>query len=270
MANAINIALTEIEFRIPPEILNYVFTDRLPHEATYSPSEMLLNRVIRTKVFDDMNLSGGRPTNIPLLESYIEKLTFDTADRYQHTGPFSIFRIPPEIRENEPIIAVNALTYWGNYSGQVPHLAGHNQGATFTTAGAAVLQSHTGSGSPPKPNIEIMSGDLIKLYPTQHNFIPWQLNCRIGYDKDFTNLNSDAITIFKQLCLEASKMYIYNKVVIRLDKGQIDAGYELGEVKRIIDSYAEAPARYDELLPRMQAAMSYDVGRLYTALAYLI
>ena len=243
MNNAIDLALTTITNEIPPDVLIYAFSQRTAEEATWSVQQMVLDKVIQDRVLKDLNVHGGKLKHIVLLPKYREHLRMDVHDAYMHTGPFSLYRIPPEEREGLP---------------------------NLNTLGQAVLDSHTFASSPPKPNVELLSGDLVKLWPAQHSIIIWVMSCSIAYDKDFTNLNNSSLETFEELCLEATKAWIYNQTIITLDRGYVEAGYEIGELKRTIDTYSDSRQRYRELRDQMAGAMGLDPVRTYELLGYIL
>lgn len=270
MNNALDIAKTRILFEIPMEILTRAFMDGEAWEASYPIEEMIAHKVIRTRVFKDTNIFGGKSKQIVLLQQYRERMDWNISDTYMNTGPYSLYRIPIEEREGCPIVEVHNLTFRGNYAGYVPNANGWTGGVNIATLGQAVLQSHTFADSPPRPNITLLSGDLVRLSPSQHSAITWVMSCRIAYDHEFTNLNTSAIDTFANLCVAAVKAYIYNKLVIPMGRAYVQSGYELGEFKSIVDSYSDAITRYQELLTDFSGAVMLDPTRLEGLLPYLI
>ncbi len=270
MNNALDIALTRIKFSIPSQILDLAFTTRLPHEATYPVEQMILEKIIRGIVRKEANIYGGKAKQIVLLPRYKEKVKLDEQDNYTYTGPFSIYRIPPSEREGQAIVDVTGVAYRGNYAGYIPHANGYAAGVNVNTLGAGVLDSHTFASSPPRPDVTLLSGDLIRLSPSQHSTLIWVLSCRLGYDQDFTNLNQQAIDTFTDLCVAATKMYIYNKLVIAMDKAYIDAGYENNAYKTEVDRYQDQQDRYRELLKEFAGAVLLDPDTIRPLLTYML
>lgn len=270
MNNAIDIALTRLKTRIPAEILDLAFSKREVWEANFSIEQMIINKVIRGVVLKDANIFGGKHKEIVLRPEYQEKLQRTIDDGYMNTGQFSLYRIPPEAREGLQIIEVNNLTYRGNYAGYIPNAVGFSGGVNLNTLGLGVIDSHTFASSPPRPNVEVLSGDLVRLSPSQHASVVWVLQCRIAYDQDFTNLNSSALDTFADVCVAAVKMTVYNTLIIPMDKNITLSGQVLGEFKRIIDTYAEADQRYAELIDKLAGAMVLDPSRMQRLLPYLL
>lgn len=270
MNNVLDIVLTRIRLAIPKELLDLAFTVREPHEKEYPVEQMVLEKVIRGIVRKEANIYGGKQKKIVLLPEYREKLKYDKSDAYTFTGPFSLYRIPPCEREGQAIVDVDGLTYRGNYAGYVPHVNGWAGGADVSTVGAGVMDSHTFASHPPRPNVTLLSGDLVRLTPSQHATIIWILHCRIGYDEQFTNLNPQAIDSFIELCIAATKMYVYNKLVIPTDKAWIESGYELNSYKIELDRYQDQADRYRELLKEFCGGAQLDPERIMQVLPYLL
>ena len=271
MNNALDVALTRVLVMIPKELLTIAFSDRASHEKTYPLEQMILEKVVRGIVRKDVNIFGGKLKKIVLMPQYIERQQWTPADDYLYTGQFSLYRIPPHEREGQAIVDVDGISYRGNYSaGRAPYAAGFTGGATELMLAAAVLDSHTGYSAPPRPDVTLLSGDLVRLSPPQHGDVVWVLSCRIGIDQDFTNLNNQAIPVFTETVVTATKMYIYNKLIIQVDKGFVESGYTLDSFKMTLDTYADAGDRYKELIDQLAGALLMDPDRIRQLLPYTL
>ena len=271
MNNALDIALSRVLINIPRELLNLTFAVREPYEKTYPLEQMILEKVVRGIIRKDVNLYGGKAKKIVLLPEYREKMDWNRADDYMFTGMFSLYRIPPSEREGQAIVDVEGLMYRGNFSaGHAPYTAGWTGGATEIMLGATVIDSHTGYSSPPRPDVTLLSGDLVRLSPSQHGDVVWVMQCRIGMDQDFTNMNTQAIPIFTELVTVATKMYCYNKLIVEVDKAFVESGYELSSFKMILDTYADSFDRYKELMQEFSGALQMDPDRIRPLLRYML
>lgn len=270
MVNALDIALTRIKLAIPSELLKAAFTVREASEKTYPIEQMILEKIIRGIVRKEANLYGGKQKQIVLLPEYQEKMKFNKSDAFMFTGPFSLYRIPPCEREGQAITDVIGLTYRGNYAGYIPHANGWAGGANVSTLGANVMDAHTFASHPPRPDVTLLSGDLVRLSPSQHGGVIWILSCKIGYDSNFTNLNPQAVDSFVELCIAATKMYVYNKLVIATDKAFIESGYELSSFKLELDRYQDQADRYRELLKEFSGSVQMDPEAMRSLLPYLL
>ena len=270
MNSALEIALVKIHSSIPPEILEYTFANRELRNEVVSIDEMILQKVIRYRVIKDMNVDGGKFKEIVLRRNYIEPLTRNYDDNLMHTGRWSVYRIPAAVREGRPIVEVMNLKFRGAYAGYQPYSTGYIGGANITTVAQGVLDAHTFQTSPPIPNVELLSGDLVRLTPSQHHGTMWAMNCRLAYDECLTNLNTSAIQPFADCCVLAVQAYIFINTTIMLDKAYIQNGYQVGQFKNIIDNYSDANAKYEEAFKVLSAAMFLDPTRLNTFLPYIV
>ena len=271
MTNALDVALSRVMMMIPRELLTLAFTVREPYQKTYPLEQMILEKIIKGFVRKDINNFAGKHKQIVLLPQYREKLQWNQADSYMFTGTFSLYRIPPCEREGMAIVDVEGLTYRGNYSaGHAPYTAGWTGGATEVMLGATVIDSHTGYSTPPRPDVTLLDGDLVRLRPSQHGDVVWVMSCRIGYTPDFGNLNNQSIPTFAELVVAATKLYVYNTLIVEVDKAFVESGYELSSFKMILDTYADAHDRYKELLTEMAGAAQLDPDRIYSLLRYVL
>jgi hypothetical protein len=270
MTIALEIALVKIHASIPPEILEYAFANRELRNEVVSIDDMILQKVIRYRVLKDMNVEGGKFKEILLRHSYMEPLARNYDDNMMHTGRWSVYRIPPEAREGRPIVEVTNLKFRGAYAGNQPYSNGYTDGANITTMAQGVLDALTFQTAPPIPNVELLSGDLVRLWPSQHHGTLWAMNCRLAYDECLTNLNSSAIQPFADVCVFAVQAYIFINTTVMLDKAYIMNGYQVGQFKVIIDSYADANQKYAEAFEKLSGAMFLDPSRIQAILPYLV
>lgn len=270
MINALNVALVRIHTEIPPEILTMLFKSREPFESNYTIDQMLIDKVIRYRIRTNMNIFGGKIKEIFLRPEYQEKLTMDKDDSYFHTGEFSLYRIPPEQREDLDIIDVVQVRYAAQY--QSPHILSQisSYGNNISGMGHAVLDSHTFASSPPRPNAECFHGNIIKLSPSQRNDMMWVVNVRLEYDKDFTNLNTSAIDKFADLCVATTKLIAYTKLVIPINQAVVQSGMEIDAFRNTIEKWSDMDQRCKELEEELAGAMMLDPKTFLSFAEYML
>lgn len=251
MENAIDLALRNINHNIPLEILEVAFEN---DQRGISIEDCIHEDVIVNRILHDANIVAGKIKTIVLDPMWIKKSALPVGYMIPNTESYSIYNIPPEARENRPIASIISIRYpFSLYVGnQMPSGALTNS-VTMQTVGSLacqVLDSQSGGNSAVMPIPHLVSGHQIKLTPVTTvmtmNYT-WELNCRLSYDKEFTNLTQDALIPFADLALCATKAFIYNKLVLKADKFYTTAGYEWGRMKEIVDSYAQEAERYIEL-----------------------
>lgn len=271
MVNPYEVALTRIMYSIPKTILRIAFYEKTKLDPDMIAIEDLIKQnVIRKRVMVDLNLLGGKPKTIVLEHRYLEKIQRNTADGIINTGQFSLYRIPPEEREYRPIIECTGITYPGRFGGSLINATGYGGGVTMGSLAAEVLNSHTLANSPARPMAEALSGELVRLTPAQHAHIDWVLSVRLAYDTELTNLSSSQIDTFSKICVAATKYYVYNELIIDIERGRIEAGYDLSSIRDVINSYSDQNDRYMELLDDMAGAACLDPIRMATILRYQI
>lgn len=270
MHNTLAYTMTEIFHHIPKEILELGF----PQHALKPPtalSSRIYNEVIVNRVAPRCNLNGGKIKDITLHHTWWERTNNSYHTNIANVGPYAIYRIPPEVRDNLPIIGVNHLSppsMYGNtgYYGGPPNEAGFDVPQVMDR----MLSSHTGHNSIITPSAEVLSGDMIRLDPAMHTHQDWRLSAKIAYDEGFNNLNSSAVESFAHMVIAATKAYIYNALIISLDRGYMMGGAEIGAIKDIISEYRDANERYEELVSQFAGGARLDPNRMKTLLAYML
>lgn len=257
MHSSIQYALSEIHLKIPYEMLKLALwqIDRRFHGPI---DEEIMAQVIRPHVMLRCNLVGGKYKEIVLKLEYWEPIEIETSSIISNIGPYSIYRIPPEARDNLSLVDVIEVEWPGVQNGYGIPYSGYYAGNSLMNAAKKLLDSHTFRSSPPKPTVEVLTGDLIRLNPSQHNHQQWVLTCKVCYDDEMTNLDSSATLTFGELCLETMKMYIYNKLYIKTDQAFIEAGAELGTVKSLIEEYKGSEERITELVKEFHGSALFD------------
>ena len=264
---AMNIALTRIKHNIPEEILTEAFkvSDDKYLQVPIPIFEKIKKYVIRDRVLLDCDLVGGDPTKIPIVINYYEQ----TKEYYQNgifiAPQYAVYRIPPEARNNLPIADVMGLSLdagTGNFSSG-------GGGASVWGFSEQVLSSRTLSNATIMPIPRLLSFDLVKITPAQMAHTDFVLECRLSYGEDFQNMNSSAIDPWAELCVWATKAYVYNRLKIRIDRAYITGGSDLPTMKEIVDGYADANERYKELLDQFAGGTLLGSERLETLVKFM-
>lgn len=270
MNNAIEIALKRIKTQIPRQILEVAFQkkDAGPF-ANLSLDQQILSEVVRGRVMDDCNLMGGRTTQISLSSSMWEKTLNTRSHINSGTGPFSIYRIPADVREGCDILEVHHVQFPMPYGNGVS-TGRIQEGGTICAASANLLNSHTAGDVIQTPTAELLTGNLVRMHPGSYAHIDWVLTCRLAYDDNMTNLNSGAINSFAKLCVLATKKHVHNKLIILLDAGFIQGGAEITSFRNLIDDWKDIESEYLEELDIYFGANLMDIQRIAPILKYMI
>ena len=149
------------------------------------------------------------------------------------------------------------------YSGNMITYNGYN--LTGSTAGDLACQAITsvsGAGTLYHPTPILKEGNLVYVYPPQSAHIDWILVCRLAYDDEYSNINDSAIMPLARLIECATKIFIYNTLVLKIDAVRIEGGYEMSKFRDIVESYQDQFDRYDELLMEFRGGALLDPERM--------
>lgn len=244
--SAIRKALSDIKYQIPKDILNLAFLPRedLFNKAPLSIDEYIKDKVIGKRVLQDANIVGGRLALIPL-----DGLKPIMSDPYT-----TVYKIPKNRTQGSDILSALSINYYpysttgGGIGSSFFSTGLYANTSTVMSAAQRVADSFTSV-----PPISVAYCDLVgpntimvrDLYRVSYAFY---LRCILENDENLSNLNPRSWTKFSKLCVLATKSYIYNELVIEMDKAQLYGGQELGSFKEIVDGYSDAEEQYQEFL----------------------
>ena len=237
--NPIKKAIDEIRFSIPREVLNLVFQNTT-HSWRNSPvslEEQITNKVIRPRVIIDCDLTGGDEVFIPL-----EGIAQETLANYT-----TVYYIPKDKTQNRSINSVLSISYVSSTAAvSLSSNSGFN--ACTVTPALQIAQSMMDAHSPIPPvsssKVELIGENTVMIRdlapPNGFGF----LRCILSNDEAMSHLQLRSILAFCEMSVLACKAFIYNEYIVTLDKGQLYAGQDIGVVKQIIESYADANELY--------------------------
>jgi len=252
MSTAITKALSEVQFGIPLEILQLAFRENSAKVNTaYSLEEIITNRVIRPRVLVDANIVGGIQTTIPLSECLIEYV-----DNYE-----AIITVPKSSTNNKAIIT--ALNIVSNMRGNVA--TGITGGpSSLLDAAAGMMDGLDNLDIVQTSRLEVIAENIILVQEFNLPITTGMIRVVVENDTNLNNISPRSYISFSKLVVLAVKAYIYNIMVVRLDKGYLYSGHDLGVIKDIIDGYSDANEMYLEYLEgkwKKVAFMNDDVSK---------
>lgn len=269
MINAVRHMLTNIYNNIPEEILELAFDCK---GGQKSLDEAIIEKIIEARLVPDCSAISGQYKEIMLdpkwaMTSYIDQVNSPTV-----TLPYVVYKIPPEAREHRKLVAVLEITLPYGSMSSIAMMGGSSKsnghlGINGGSFAEQAINGLTGQSNMLLPSPILLDGGHVKLIPMEYGIMQSYtliLHCRLEYDKDFTNLTPDAITQLSELGVTATKAFIYNKLVVKLDMGAIKSGQEIGRIREIIDSYADQQERYNVLREEFHgSAENLDVNTMY-------
>lgn len=269
MINPLDIAMTRVEHTIPLDVLRNGFKSKMA-EAAYriTLNQAIETTVIRGRVLKDANLIAGQFKKIVLQLGWIVDTT-PIGSAMMPNIQATLYRIPPEARDNMPLVDVSSVLHPGIMVGG-QQIVTPASGTTMAAMGMAILNSHTNADASFRPTPVLLSGDIVKLIPFQYNPIEWVLECRVCHDNQFTSLSTTQADVLADWIVEAVKAYIYKELIVQLDRGFVEGGAELGAIKTIVESYQDSATRYLELKDKFQGAAVMSPERLDRILEFLL
>ncbi len=247
MNNAITYALRYIKRDIPVRILNEAFLKDLPYSRgnVRNLESIIHELIINGIVGPDADTVGGREVKLD-----VSKLS---PTLYENDGV--ILKIPLEMTGGCAITSVRwaAFVYNDTVTSGYGYSTGYmnNMMVTNSLGGtvASVLNASTPDPITGTSDCHVSpSGDNLVFVKCRNRQKIYWLLVTTGYDEMFNQISPKSYQDFGELCLLATKAYIYTKLIVDLDEGKISAGSELGSFKNIIDGYSDANKSYNEYL----------------------
>lgn len=236
-------AVRDIMNTIPTEILKMAYLESHLSGFGVRTKQNTLEDAIRTKtilsrVIEDTNMVGQ--LTIVDLTGIVPK----NLDENNY-----IFEIPPERVGFRTIVSVMSINYYR--SSVTPGTAFASSPSFMPTVGSDLTLA-TQKAMDSRGNIPIVSTSECSV--VGHNVLMvrnhfrgsalTEARCRVENDETLQNMPMTMSPIFSKLCIYAVKSFIYRTLFIKLDRGAIDRGHEIGAIKQIVDSYSDAEENY--------------------------
>jgi len=261
-------ALRAIDHKIPKAILEAAFPPegrgRLP-----IPLHTRIRSAVFSRVLEECNIVGGTVKHLPLLNEWRETTTTTRFGYVAGDDRYAIFRIPQDQLEGGQIVAIIGVENMSRFAHNLAADGYRNDtGNSVLMAGEMMLDSYTGGNYVEPPIAELLSGDLVRLSPASMAYEEWVISVRLSYDEDMTNLNAEAILPFCDLVVAATKSYIYNQLIIQLDRVANDGGVELASFRSIVEGYEPSEDEYVALRTEFTGGATMTTERMIKLLCF--
>lgn len=237
-------AIQEVKFRVPRAILKLAYEG--PSRWKNAPlglDEQIRRKTIMARVFVDANIVGGETILVDM-----EGLEAVKLDEFNY-----VFHIPPERVNSRTImtaLSVNYLQYNTPANNFVPGVVGSKPVNINDVTNAASKAMASRSSIPITGSADCYvvghNSVLVRNYLVRSSIK--QLKCVVTSDEQLSNISIRSSPDFSKLCELAVKSFVYNELVVALDRGYLERGQELGVIKSKIDEYADAEENYQTFL----------------------
>lgn len=255
--NAINNALSDLKYSIPEEILQLAFREQnLNYNTLISTDNKIVSRVIQPKVMKDCNLVSGQQIWVDLNKCGISRV-----------GSEYYIDVPKELTNHRSIVSALSIHSYAYYSSNT------TSGSVIMELGNKLLNTTIGNEDTYSTSrLEVVAENIVLVQDPSSIITSGIMKCVIENDSQMNNLNVRAFPNFSRLVELAVKAYIHNHMTIKLGKGYIYNGHELGIVKDTIDGYADALEMYNDFLRNKWIKTNFmsDSSRMTSVVANML
>lgn len=251
---AIQNAKLEVMLNIPEEILDAAFRNELTN--TGITREAAVEEIIIKRIVTSMCATiAGKSKLIPMEDSWAH--TSNSAN--PSIQSYTVFEIPKENRENRPIIdCINTVFGSGGLYTQGIVL---DQAVTLQTYSDALLLSKSHVDTTP-PMAQRLTNSSIRIPAYSAIGSNFSVECLLGYDETFTHIPRASYSAFANIVKCCTKIYIYNKLIIKINSGEVQYGAELGAFKDTIMEYKDEKDVLPTLLDEFKMQTDLDPEKL--------
>lgn len=261
--NTISKAVQEIRFVVPNQVLKLAYMGRFNfHESNQRTAPITLDEQIRRKTIEarvmvDSDIIGGETIVIDLVGLVPEQL-----DEFNY-----IFRIPPERLNYRTILTaltVNYMTYNTVNNNYLPGTSAMTPNYINDVSSAAHRAFDSRGNIPIVSSAEVLAVGHNTIMVRKHLIASSVVQARVVVtnDQNLMNISIRNAPTFSKLCKLAAKSFIYNELIVEMDKNYLERGQELGAIKTIVDGYSDAEEMYQTCLREEWAAVSLINNRL--------
>ena len=242
--NALTYAVNQIKFSIPMDILNIAFAEYNSYNnKMISLDEKIMTAVLRPRVMTDANLVGGIHTLIDLNKCAIT---------YLNNREF-IADVPKALTSGKSIITALSLVSNVVYS----QATSYNEMQAPLSAATNMMNNLGTENVVQTARLEMIGDNTVLIQDPTIHLVNSTLRCVVENMSNMENINPRSFPAFAKLCILATKAFIYNTTIIKLDKGYIYSGHELGIIKDLIEGYSDSEEMYLEHLTTTWGKVSF-------------
>lgn len=262
--NALMYAIGTVKASIPIEILEEGFKDKYSHfnRSPTSLDNRMLMKCIRPRILMDCGIVGSRTMMVGL-----DNTPYDMEDNNTR-----VYYLRPEDLNYQRLISVLSVSYGlrtgagGMGGGNLPGsdvqggcCGGPNE---LLSSGRQVMDSMSNIPTVSTASVELVNDNTVLIRDNKFFSHSYYLRCIIENDDNMNNINPRSYTNFGQLCKHGVMSYLYNKLIIEIDRGKIEMGKNLGIFRDIVQEYSESENDYQDYLNNVWRKVAFQNDNL--------
>lgn len=248
--DAIRKAIMDVRARIPKALLERAFINRFQGWNSLNDNNVdrqIEQLVIRPRVMVDCDLVGGTQVNIPL-----NGLEWSRPDSIT-----TVVRIPKTLTQGRSITSIIHLSYVNpTQMGTAAYLngfsgsssTGSNESTELNNLMNTMVNSHDRIPITTSSNVELIAENVIMIRDLISIPTSCFLMCVVGNQDNLGNIHPRSIPAFSEMTVLAVKAYIYNSLIVEVDTGELQGGFQLGVFKSILEGYSDSDQAYLDYL----------------------
>lgn len=247
MQNAINYAVKRVQNVIPRVVLEAAFgqpsLQRQWGDREFNPAipvsieARIISEVIDSRVRGDADLTGAKEIDLAMSQLEVNQFTSWTWVIYipeEATGGCRVTQFLGIYIMQQDYLSNTNFPWMGQNS-----LAHGAQGLVATYGSIPSISSENGHLIAPN-TIEVRDMNVVRN--------GGMVRVKVDSDEAMSHLKPGTYSYWADLVLEATKAYVYRVLVIEMGRGELEAGYQLGVFKDVVDGYADAEQNYQDFL----------------------
>jgi len=227
----IRYATMTVRNTIPFEILDLTFSANNQFHKLTSIDALIEKNIIKGRMSTDLNLIRGVEIIIPIA---------NTITKYQAEDGI-LLEIPADLLQGRKLISVLSVV---SYRYEI-----ENNTSSITESIQTMYTNTVGNYT----GVQVADIDIVsdnEIFINTNDIIPQDLalRCVVEYSSRFAELNPRSYPNLVPFITSAAKSYIYNRMIIKVNRGELYNGVQLDIIKDIIDSYSDAEEKYQDEL----------------------
>lgn len=246
--NLIRKAIDDIKATIPIEVLRMAYEESYYSSGWFSHNvrsldDLILEQTIRARVIVDTNIVGGDEIIISAVG--ITPTIVDDQNL--------LYEIPAERVGFRTIMSVLSADFFTSTSQPISQYtttpsAMATAGSDLTMSGHKAMDSRTSIPIMGTHEAVVVGNNNIMVRNHVRGARISQFRVIVANDRDLQNIHFRSALSFSKLCRFAVKSFIYTKLKIKLDRGAIERGHEIGALKDYVENCADAEENYQTFL----------------------